>query len=199
MPQRLATISACTLLVVIIGLNTIEPLRYYTRQRDGDSSQPTMYAAARWIANSLPQDAVLAARNSGIYQYYSRHLVINIDGKLNHEIVPVLEKRRLDDYLRDNHVSYVVDLQEVCGYVEFYSHQYSDAPAHRELKSFDKLRIYASMALRRLHLSTGPHLDAPVPQTCRGTFTAVAPVYHSFPLPNTSGQAVTIFQLQAKP
>jgi hypothetical protein len=190
---RRAAWVAAGLLVLSLALNTVAPLREYAERARRPQAQPAMYAAARWISANLPSDAVLAARNSGIYQYYSGRLVINIDGKLNYEIVPVLERRGLLDYLRANRVDYLVDLAEVCGYVEFYSRQYSAAPPHRELSAVDKLGIYASMALRKLGLGSGPQLDAPVPGSCQGAFIATAPVYHTFPLPNSSAEAVTIF------
>jgi|HigsolmetaAR202D_1030399.scaffolds.fasta_scaffold00001_74 hypothetical protein len=196
LPTQVGRVVLPALIVLIVAGNTLEPFAFYQRQRDETSSQLAMYQAARWMSEFLPPEAVIAARNSGIYQYYSEHLVINIDGKLNHEIVPVLEQRGLMDYLRANKVEYVVDLEQVCGYIEFYSHQYSDAPPHAEVSSFDKLGIYVSMALRKLGIGSGPQLDAPVPDDCQGTFTADAPVFQTFPLRPGSSAAVTIFRLR---
>src|SRR5262249_26230657 len=121
---RAAGWAAGALLLLCVLLNTRGLLQEYLLGPSAPAAQPAMYEAARWVAVNLPPDAVLAARNSGIYQYYSQHLVINIDGKLNHRIVPVLEQRALLDYLREQRVGYVIDLDEVCGYIEFYSHEY---------------------------------------------------------------------------
>lgn len=193
--RRLALLAASALLATSVALNGAAVYRAYGEAVVRGGAQQAMYDAARWIAASLPPDAVLAARNSGIYQYYSRRTVVNIDGKLNHEIVPVLERRGLRDYLDAQGVGYVVDLPQVCGYVEFYSHQYGAAPPHAELGAAAKLRAYAALLLRALRLGPGPQLDAPVPDACAGRFTTDAPPERTFPLLR-GPDAVTIYALR---
>jgi hypothetical protein len=155
-----------------------------------------MYQAARWIAANLPPDARLAAQNSGVFQYYSERVVINFDGKLNDEIIPVLEQRELDVYLRSKGVGYIVDLPGVASYIEFYSRSLSESPAHHELSPLDKLQIYARLVAAKLGLGPPVNLDTRTPTRIIEPFSAVATIMKEFSLPNDPGQAVTIYRLE---
>ncbi len=161
-------------------------------------AQPAMYRAARWIAHNLPPDARLAAQNSGVFQYYSERVVLNIDGKLNHEIIPVLEQRQMDSYLREKGVEYIVDLPGVAGYIEFYSRTLSAAPSHHELSIFDKLAIYARLVAAKLGFGPPVSLDERVPERILRPFADVSTIVQEFPLPNDPTQAVTIYRLSDK-
>lgn len=159
-------------------------------------AQPAMYEAARWIAANLPPDARLASSNSGIFQYYSGHVVINFDGKLNHEIIPVLERRELDAYLRRKGVAYIVDLPPgVENYVEFYSSRLSEAPAHAEISSLGKLQIYGRLIANKLRLGPPVLLDERVPDRVVRPFAKASIVVRRFSLPNDPARAVTLYQL----
>ncbi len=159
-------------------------------------AQPSMYQAARWIADNLPEDARLAAQNSGVFQYYSERVILNIDGKLNHDIIPVLEERELDVYLRSKGIAYIVDLPGVADYVVFFSSSLSEAPTHAELSIPDKLAIYARMVAAKLHMGPPVQLDERVPTRIIRPFDDVTTIVKTFPLPNNSTQAVTIYKLK---
>lgn len=159
-------------------------------------AQPSMYQAARWIAGNLPSDAYIAAQNSGVFQYYSERVVINIDGKLNHEIIPVLEQRTLDSYVREKGVDYIVDLDGVADYITFYSHTLSDAPAHKEVSSLGKLLIYGQLIAAKVGIGPPVTLDERTPTRILRPFSDVTRIVKQFPLPNDSSQAVTIYQLR---
>jgi len=159
-------------------------------------SQPTIYNAARWIAQNLPPDARLAALNSGVFQYYSEHIVLNIDGKLNNEIIPVLEKRELDRYLRDKEISYLIDLPEIADYITFYSQNLSEAKPHLELTNFQKLKIYLQMSAAKVGLGKPVKLDERVPIRILYPFTEVTETVQQFPLPNAPQQAVMLYLLK---
>jgi hypothetical protein len=158
-------------------------------------AQPAMYNAARWIADNLPPDARIAAQNSGIFQYYSERVVLNFDGKLNHEIIPVLEQRELASYLRSEDINYIVDLSGVADYIEFYSRSMSEAAPHAELSAFDKLAIYARMLAARAGLGPPVELRERVPQRVLLPFEETVTVVQEFPLPNNPDSAVTIYRL----
>jgi hypothetical protein len=160
-------------------------------------AQPSMYHAARWIAENLPPDATLAAQNSGVFQYYSERVVLNFDGKLNDEIIPVLEQRQLDVYLRSEGVDYIVDLEGVADYVEFYSSNLSEAPPHHELSAFDKLTIYTQLVAAKVGLAPPVELDEREPTRIIRPFHEVTTVVRRFPLPNDPTRAVTIYRLKA--
>jgi hypothetical protein len=159
-------------------------------------AQPAMYQAARWIAHNLPKDAWLAAQNSGVFQYYSERVVLNIDGKLNDKIIPVLEQRELDIYLRNQQVSYIVDLPGVADYIEFYSSNLSEAPPHHEMSLLDKMSIYMLMIGAKVGVNEPVHLDERIPTRIIRPFGEVATIVKEFPLPNDPSQAVTIYRLR---
>lgn len=160
-------------------------------------AQPSMYQAARWIADNLPPDARLAAQNSGVFQYYSERVVLNFDGKLNHEIIPVLERRELDAYLQAEGVEYIVDLPGVAGYIEYYSRNLSVAPQHKEMTMLDRLRIYALLVAGKVWPDAPPVvLDVREPERVIRPFSEVTTIVKEFPLPNNPAEAVTIYRLK---
>jgi hypothetical protein len=154
-----------------------------------------MYQAARWVAASLPPSARLASSNSGIFQYYSGHAVLNFDGKLNSEIVPVQVRRELDTYLRSKAIGYVVDLPEVAGYIEFYSRNLSEAKPHQEISALGKLSIYARLIAHKLGLGSEVPLDVRETERVLRPFGQVSQVVQQFPLPNDPQRAVTLYRL----
>ncbi len=158
-------------------------------------AQPAMFEAARWIAGNLPPDARIAAQNSGIFQYYSERVVLNADGKLNHEIVPVLVQRELDRYLRERGIGYVVDLPEVGDYIEFYSSSMSDAPPHAEISTGERLLIHVRRVLHRLGVGAPVELATREPERVTRPFESLATPIHQSPLPNDPSRAVTVYQL----
>lgn len=185
----------------IILLNTALFAQYYTTAlHDPGLTQPAMYTAARWIASNLPPAAPIGAQNSGIFQYYSERMVLNLDGKLNHEMVPILEQRALDRYMHTKGIRYLVDAPQIERYLAFYSASLADAPAHRELSSLGKLGTYTRMIAQRLRLGppvildSGP-FDPATPIHMLRPFTAVATPVQSFPLPNDPSRAVVVYRL----
>ena len=184
------------LVVLVCGLNALETVNFFRQQRTSRTiGQPAMYETARWIAANLPPDAIVGAQNSGIMQYYTERVVLNFDGKLNHEIIPVLEQRRLNTYLYSKGVRYVVDLPEVAQYLEFYSNRYTDAPAHQEIGSVGKLMIYARLLAHKVGLGPTVALDVREPTAIKRRFGEDAEVIHAVPLPNDASRAVTVFRL----
>ncbi len=182
--------------LVVIGLNSAETLGYLREQRTAPaSSQTASYQAALWIRANVPPESRLGAQNSGIMQYYSGHVVLNFDGKLNHEIIPMLERREINRYLADKGIQYVVDLPEVEGYLEFYSARFSEAKPHLEIGTLGKIGIYLRLILHKLGLGDAVALDVRVPTALKRPFRADATIIYTAPLPNNPERAVTVYQL----
>ena len=157
--------------------------------------QPAMYQAARWIATNLPPDAQLASSNSGIFQYYSDHVVLNFDGKLNHEIIPIQVRRELDIYLRSKGIGYIIDLPEVADRIVFYSRSMSEAKPHIEITAIQKIQIYIQMIAHKVGLAAAVQLDELKPDRVLRPFSAVTTAVQQFPLPNDPARAVVLYQL----
>ncbi len=184
--------------LIIIALNSALFAHYVQNiSQAAYQAQPAMYQAARWIASNLPSDTRLGARNSGIFQYYSERLVINLDGKLNHEIIPVLERRELASYLRSKGITYIVDVPGIADYIELYSRNMSEARPHYEMSSLQKLQTYGWLLLARLRIGPGVDLDEPVPTKIIQPFESTVTEAQRFPLPNNPSDAVIIYKLQA--
>jgi hypothetical protein len=164
-------------------------------QHSADLAQPAMFQAAQWIAANVPPEVRLASSNSGIFQYYSGHVVLNFDGKLNSEIIPVLARRQLDTYLRSKGIAYIVDLPSVAEYIEFYSRDLSEAKPHAEVSALQKLAIYGRLIGAKLGFGPAVQLDVRRPDRVVMPFSAVATSVRQFPLPNDPGQAVTLYRL----
>jgi hypothetical protein len=158
-------------------------------------AQPAMYQAARWIATNLPPEAQLASSNSGIFQYYSDHVVLNFDGKLNHEIIPIQVRRELDIYLRSKGIGYIIDLPEVADRIVFYSRSMSEAKPHIEITATQKIEIYIQMIAHKVGLAAAVQLDQLKPDRVLRPFSAVTTVVQQFRLPNDSARAVVLYQL----
>jgi len=192
------------ILAPALGLNTLEVVDTYARSASMPQlTQPAIYQAAIWLREHpdvVPTSSLLAAKNSGLLQYYSDHVVLNIDGKLNAEIVPVLERRELYTYLCAKGVEYLVDRQEaIAGHLALYSREFGDWPAHREVTLLERARLYLQLFLSRLGLGDAPVLDDPSGFRPARPFAEAVEVVQTFPRPNTAEDPVRIFRLRCPP
>jgi hypothetical protein len=97
-------VSVAVLLVVAVG-------REYKRDQyplNGSWHTP-VYNAAVWAREHTADDAVFAMSDSGHFAFFSNRRVINLDGLANNmEYQRAIADRHVSQYLRDNHVDYVV-------------------------------------------------------------------------------------------
>lgn len=75
--------------------------------------QIEMYDASIWMRTHLPEGARVGAWNSGIYGFFSGHTVINLDGLINNEILPVLLNGTLSEYILSKRLHYLVDYEVI--------------------------------------------------------------------------------------
>jgi hypothetical protein len=197
-PGRTTALVLAGVAAIIIGINTGEALSFYQRKQfEPDQTQPTAYQAALWIRDNLPPRALIGAKNSGIYQYYSGHVALNIDGKLNHEIVPVMERRELLDYLRARGVQYLVDREAtMADHIAFYSYQFGAAPHHRTPTVIERLVIYGKIAANALGARLPLNLDARDGFTPTRPFTDAADIVRRFERPNQPTNPVVVYRLK---
>jgi hypothetical protein len=78
------------------------PFVPYPWQRDVLVSLPAFEAR-------VPVEARVGAFNAGIPAYFGSRTVVNLDGLVNHAVVPYWRDRRFPDYVRDAHIEYVAD------------------------------------------------------------------------------------------
>jgi hypothetical protein len=193
--RRVAQAAGLIALAAVVLNNAMFARQFALAARAPGLAQPAMYQAARWVAAHLPPEAQLASSNSGIFQYYSDHVVLNFDGKLNHEIIPIQVRRELDVYLRSKGIGYIIDLPEVADRISFYSRSMSQAKPHLEIGTVQKLRIYLQMIASKVGLAPAVQLDEQKPERVLRPFEAVSTTLHQFPLPNDPARAVVLYQL----
>ncbi|MBP8251152.1 MAG: glycosyltransferase family 39 protein, partial [Herpetosiphon sp.] len=184
--------------ILILAVQILDAGQFWQQQRTTASqTQPTMYQAALWMRDNLPTDALIGAKNSGIYQYYSGHTVINIDGKLNQDILQVYEQRRMLDYLHEKKITYLVDREAtMADHVQFYSSQFGDRPLHNVPTTLEQFRIYGTLLLKSLGLGAAPQLDRRDGFVPNRPFSDVATVIKTFPRPNDPTNPVVVFELK---
>ncbi len=71
--------------------------------------QEQMRETAFWISSHLPNEARIGSFNAGLYGYYSRHTVVNLDGVVNPKALEAIQHRRLLAYMVEEDISYLVD------------------------------------------------------------------------------------------
>jgi hypothetical protein len=76
---------------------------------------------ARTVSEMLPPSARIGAFNAGIYGYYSRPRVINLDGVVNAEIYAAMRARRIFAYIEDKKIDYLLDHVEVIASYQIWS------------------------------------------------------------------------------
>lgn len=74
-------------------------------------SQREMYNTAMWVRDNLPEDARIAAFNSGILGYFSDHYVMNSDGLINNSAFEAMKRNRLWDLFKKERIDYIVDYE----------------------------------------------------------------------------------------
>ena len=68
--------------------------------------------SAGYVQQHLPPSSLVGAFQSGAIGYFNDN-VINLDGKVNPDVVEVLANHRLNDYVIDHGIDYVIDWPDV--------------------------------------------------------------------------------------
>jgi hypothetical protein len=77
--------------------------------------------AADWIAARTSEDDVVGSWTAGIYGYFARRSVVNLDGVVNWDAIHAYQARSLYSYMRDRHIRWLVDFDEfVSDFTGFY-------------------------------------------------------------------------------
>ena len=77
----------------------------YPWQRDVHRSQPGFEA-------EVPRGMRIGSFNAGIPNYFGGREVINLDGLVNHTVIPYWREGRFEAYLRDAGIAYIADENE---------------------------------------------------------------------------------------
>jgi len=83
-------------------------------QRDVLASLPAFDAR-------VSADARVGAFNAGIPAFFGSRTVVNLDGLVNHAVLPYWRERRFPDYVRDAQIAYVADEEGALGRARLFS------------------------------------------------------------------------------
>lgn len=68
---------------------------------------------AEWISRNTPRSTVVAAYSSGILSYYVERPVINLDGLCNTDILGVMRRQTMAEYLEQQGVTHLADHESI--------------------------------------------------------------------------------------
>lgn len=103
-------------LVALACIHGVQLVRYYwdgrVEFRDWNLSwNDESYLAAKWVSRNVPEGAVVGAWNAGVLGFFADRPVVNLDGLINNfGLLPYLRERRIADYIRDERIDYLGDL-----------------------------------------------------------------------------------------
>lgn len=81
-----------------------------------NQSQEGVYYLALWIRDNLPQEAKIAAFNSGILGYFSNKFVMNSDGLINQAAYEAMRENRLWELFKKEKIDFIADYEVTLTY-----------------------------------------------------------------------------------
>jgi hypothetical protein len=122
-----------------------------------------VYAAAVWAREHTPADAVFAMSDCGHFAFFSTRRVINLDGLVNNmDFQRTLTQHRLGQYLRDNHVAFLVQ-HAVHSRNDVIAHQYDSLELYFPSWRFDGLGDSISVTEQSEVYRSAPFVDGSYP------------------------------------
>lgn len=75
-------------------------------------------ASAKWVAENVPQDEIIAAHDIGALGYFDDHSLIDLAGLISPEVVPFIrDEQRLAEFLDESNASYLIAFPEFYPYL----------------------------------------------------------------------------------
>ncbi|HEY9152705.1 MAG TPA: hypothetical protein VIN60_07460, partial [Anaerolineales bacterium] len=103
MAQRVWQIS---LVMVMLGFVALGARSY---GEDVGLIESEMVVTAKWVAQNVPPDAIIAAHDIGALGYFDHHPLIDLAGLVSPQVIPFMRNEtRLAEYLDQRHVSYLI-------------------------------------------------------------------------------------------
>lgn len=96
--------------VLLLGLLAAIAVQAYSISRRGDRHLDAAREIAEWARDHLPENAVFAMSDAGVFAWFSGRQVVNLDGLINNfRYQEALRAGRLEEYLRERRVGYLFD------------------------------------------------------------------------------------------
>lgn len=104
-PQRLAAVGVLALSLGTLTFNSLQLIEKQARVE-----RPSSYwVAAQWANENTPEDAVLGVFQTGIFGYFVERSFYGLDGKINRDALVAMKERRIDAYVREQQIDYLMD------------------------------------------------------------------------------------------
>ena len=82
-----------------------------------------MVVTAKWVAQTIPPNSIIAAHDIGALGYFDHHPLIDLAGLVSPEVIPFMrDETRLAAYLNQRGVSYLI------AFPDFYPNLTRNAP-----------------------------------------------------------------------
>lgn len=95
------SLASVTLSFIFLGANSYA--------RDVALIEQEMVESAKWAAENLPPNAVIAAHDIGAMGYFDHHELIDLAGLVSPEVIPFIrDEERLSAYLDENNADYLI-------------------------------------------------------------------------------------------
>jgi hypothetical protein len=100
-----------SLILVSLGFVAIGARAY---GEDVGLIESEMVVTAKWVAQNIPANAVVAAHDIGALGYFDRHPLIDLAGLISPEVIPFMRNEtRLAEYLDQRQVSYLIAFPDI--------------------------------------------------------------------------------------
>jgi hypothetical protein len=97
--------------ILLVGLVLAVSVQAYSIRVRSGRHLAAVREAALWARGNLPADAVFGMSDSGVFAYFSRRTTVNLDGLVNNfEYLDMLRQGRLEQYLRERDIGYILDV-----------------------------------------------------------------------------------------
>jgi len=85
----------------------------YTYAEDVSLIESEMVTTAKWVAQNVPKDEIIAAHDIGALGYYDDHEIIDLAGLISPEVIPFIrDEKRLAQFLDEHNVAYFIAFPE---------------------------------------------------------------------------------------
>jgi len=95
-----------------VPLATVRTIRRWQNSAGLNFAHEPIYAAAIWVGENVPADAIVGSWNAGMISYLSGREVVNLDGLVNSWDFYRVKQHDLCDYWRETRMAYLVDVFE---------------------------------------------------------------------------------------
>ncbi len=95
--------------VVVLGALASFGLGWKDTLNNQFANQRAMYQMSSWMNDHLPDATRIGVFNAGVQAYFSRAIVVNLDGLVNNEAFEAMRDKRLWAYVHEEELEYISD------------------------------------------------------------------------------------------